>query len=90
MAGYKGGQGPTAKPKKVPTARPKRKGKRGKGNGWGLFGIAASIIAVAAVAAFRLTKKSRLDRTSDRLALRHMLLRPLQITDHGACRMDCR
>ena len=88
MARFKGDKGPNTR--KLPKSKPRKKGRRGKGSSWGLFGVAASIITSAAVAILRLSKQRKVDSFADRNALRHMLLRPLQITEHGACRMDCR
>lgn len=68
--------------------RPQRK-KRPKGavsSGWALAGVAVSLVATWAFAALRLGRRSRANKT----LLQTMLARPLLITEHGACRMDCR
>ena len=88
MARFKGDKGSSTR--KLPKAKPKKKSRKAKGSSWGLFGVAASIITTAAVAIFRLSKQRKVDTLADRNVMRRMLLRPLQITEHGACRMDCR
>ena len=88
MARYKGDKGLNTH--KLPKSKPRKKTRKGKGSSWGLFGVAASIITTAAVAFLRLSKQQKVDTFADKNALRRMLWRPLQITEHGACRMDCR
>jgi hypothetical protein len=92
MSPPKGPSARTGKPKQHghKKVRKRVKGQKGSGSGWGLFSIAVSITLAFAVSAFRLGKKRHAESTSEKASLRGMLLRPLLITDHAACRMDCR
>jgi len=70
--------------------RKRVKGQKASGSGWGLFSIAVSITLAFAASAFRLGKRRHAESVSEKANLRGLLLKPLQITDHAACRMDCR
>jgi hypothetical protein len=69
----------------------KRKRVKGqKGSGWGLLGIAVSLTVAFAASAIGMGRRRRAESVSERASLQGMLLRPLQITEHAACRMECR
>lgn len=81
------GKGTPASRRSKPKAK---KNKKRRGSGWGLLGVGVSFIAAIAAAAVRLRSARKPQAIAEKNALGYMLLKPLLITEHGACRMDCR